>query len=111
MEETMSAEAALKFAGENRCEFVDVRFTDLLGQWHHLTIPIEEFGVEAFENGIGFDASSLRGWAAINESDMLLIPDSSRYWIEPVAVFCYRVDPRAVAQRAQNYLRFTGAGD
>ena len=79
----MSAEAALKFAAENKVEFVDVRFTDLLGQWHHLTIPIEEFGVDAFENGVGFDASSLRGWAAINESDMLLIPDSSRYWIDP----------------------------
>ena len=79
----MSAEAALKFAAEHGVEFVDVRFTDLLGQWHHLTIPIEEFGVEAFENGIGFDASSLRGWAAINESDMLLIPDTSRYWVDP----------------------------
>ncbi len=60
-----------------------MRFTDLLGQWHHLTIPIEEFGEDAFENGVGFDASSLRGWASINESDMLLIPDSSRYWIDP----------------------------
>ena len=47
----MSAEAALKFAAEHGVEFVDVRFTDLLGQWHHLTIPIEEFGLDAFENG------------------------------------------------------------
>ena len=61
----MSAEAALKFAAEHGAEFVDVRFTDLLGQWHHLTIPIEEFGIEAFENGIGFDASSLRGWGEL----------------------------------------------
>src|ERR1044071_7528862 len=97
----MSGEAALKFAAERGAEFVDVRFTDLLGQWHHLTIPIEEFGPDAFENGVGFDASSLRGWAAINESDMLLIPDASGYWL----------DPRAVAQRAQNYLKFTGVGD
>jgi glutamine synthetase len=123
----MSAEAALKFAAEHGVEFVDVRFTDLLGQWHHLTIPIDEFGPDAFENGVGFDASSLRGWAAINESDMLLIPDSSRYWIDPFmkpATLClissvfdpitkdgYWLDPRAVAQRAQNYLRFTGLGD
>jgi len=123
----MSAEAALKFAKEQGAEFVDVRFTDLLGQWHHLTIPIEEFGLDVFENGVGFDASSLRGWAAINESDMLLIPDSSRYWIDPFmkpATLClissvidpiskdgYWLDPRAVAQRAQNYLKFTGIGD
>src|SRR5215208_2882802 len=79
----MSAEAALKFAAEQGIEFVDVRFTDLLGQWHHLTIPIEEFGQDAFDNGVGFDASSLRGWAAINESDMLLVPDASRYWVDP----------------------------
>lgn len=123
----MSAEAALKFAAEHGVEFVDVRFTDLLGQWHHLTIPIEEFGPDAFENGVGFDASSLRGWAAINESDMLLIPDASRYWIDPFmkpATLClissvidpitrdgYWLDPRAVAQRAQDYLKFTGLGD
>ena len=123
----MSAEAALKFAAEHKAEFVDVRFTDLLGSWHHLTIPIDEFGPDAFENGVGFDASSLRGWASINESDMLLIPDSSRYWIDPFmkpntlclisSVFDpisregYWVDPRAVAQRAQEYLKFTGIGD
>src|SRR5215475_9389759 len=123
----MSAEAALKFAAEHGIEFVDVRFTDLLGQWHHLTIPIEEFGPDAFENGVGFDASSLRGWAAINESDMLLVPDSSRYWIDPFMnpkTLCfvasvldpiskqgYWLDPRAVAQRAQDYLKFTGIGD
>ncbi|HVF88649.1 MAG TPA: glutamine synthetase, partial [Blastocatellia bacterium] len=79
----MSGEDALKFAAEQGAEFVDVRFTDLLGQWHHLTIPMEEFGPENFESGVGFDASSLRGWAAINESDMILIPDAGRYWVDP----------------------------
>ena len=123
----MSAEAALKFAADQGVEFVDVRFTDLLGQWHHLTIPIEEFGREAFENGIGVDASSLRGWASINESDMLLIPDSSRFWVDPffeeptLCMFAhvvdpmtkegYELDPRSVATRAESYLRFTGIAD
>jgi len=123
----MSAEAALKFAAEHGARFVNVRFTDLLGQWHHLTIPIEEFGEDAFENGVGFDASSLRGWASINESDMLLIPDSQRFWIDPfyeeptLCMFAnvvdpmtkegYGLDPRSVAIRAESYLRFTGLAD
>jgi glutamine synthetase len=81
----------------------------------------------SFEDGFGFDASSIRGWAAINESDMLMIPDPSRYWIDPfmdrktLVLICdivdpitkesYWVDPRALAKRAQNYLKFTGIAD
>ncbi|MBO0236610.1 glutamine synthetase beta-grasp domain-containing protein, partial [Vibrio parahaemolyticus] len=78
-------------------------------------------------DGLGFDASSLRGWAAINESDMLLVPDPSRYWIdpftedttlclianvvEPITKDGYGLDPRSVAVRAESYLRFTGIAD
>ncbi|HEY7545064.1 MAG TPA: glutamine synthetase, partial [Blastocatellia bacterium] len=79
----MSAKEVLKFAADEKAEFVDVRFTDLIGAWHHLTFPIEELSEDSFQDGFGFDASSLRGWAAINESDMLMIPDPSRYLIDP----------------------------
>ena len=123
----MNPKTVLKFAADEGAEFVDVRFTDLIGAWHHLTFPIDELGEDSFENGFGFDASSLRGWAAINESDMLLIPDPYRYWIDPFMqrkALCliadvvdpvtregYWLDPRAVAKRAQNYLKSTGIAD
>jgi len=124
----MDAKTILKSAADNKVKFVDVRFTDLLGSWHHLTVPIQEFSEDTFESGVGFDASSLRGWAAINESDMLLIPDASaKYWIDPFMTeptLCviadvvdpltkepYWVDPRGVAKRAEAYLRFTGIAD
>ena len=123
----MSIKDVLKFADEKKAEFVDVRFTDLVGAWHHLSFPIEEFSEGSFENGFGFDASSLRGWAAINESDMLLIPDPNRYWIDPfmaAPTLCliadvvdpisregYWLDPRAVAKRAEAYVKFTGIAD
>ncbi|MCV4599731.1 glutamine synthetase beta-grasp domain-containing protein, partial [Escherichia coli] len=95
--------------------------------WHHLTFPIDQLTEDSFEDGFGFDASSLRGWAAINESDMLLVPDPSRYWIdpftedttlclianvvEPITKDGYGLDPRSVAVRAESYLRFTGIAD
>jgi glutamine synthetase len=117
----------LRFAVDEQVKFVDLRFTDLLGAWHHLTIPINQLNEETFEAGIGFDASSLRGWASINESDMLLVPDSQRFWLDPffeeptLCMFAnivdpltkqgYEMDPRAVAVRAENYLRQTAIGD
>jgi glutamine synthetase len=123
----MNPKNVLKFAADEAAEFVDVRFTDLIGSWHHLTFPIEELSEDSFEEGFGFDASSLRGWAAINESDMLLVPDATRYWIDPfmerktlcliadvvdpVTRESYWLDPRALAKRAQEYLRFTGIAD
>jgi glutamine synthetase len=123
----MNPKNVLKFAEDNKAEFVDIRFTDLVGAWHHVTIPIEELTEEGFEAGYGFDASSLRGWAAINESDMLLVPDATRYWIDPFmrqTTLCliadvvdpitrqgYWLDPRAVAKRAESYLKFTGIAD
>jgi glutamine synthetase len=117
----------LRFAVDEQVKFVDLRFTDLPGAWHHLTIPINQFNEGTFEAGIGFDASSLRGWASINESDMLLVPDPQRFWLDPffeeptLCMFAdiidpltkegYEMDPRAVAVRAENYLRQTGIGD
>ena len=123
----MNARNVLKFAADEKAEFFDLRFTDLIGSWHHLTFPIEELTEEVFESGLGFDASSLRGWAAINESDMLMVPDPTRYWIDPfmqrktlvlisdivdpIAKEPYDFDPRAVAKRAQAYLKSTGIAD
>ena len=79
----MNAKNVLSYAADQGAKFVSVRFTDLPGSWHHLTYPISQLTEDSFEEGFGFDASSLRGWAAINESDMLLIPDPSRFWLDP----------------------------
>ncbi len=123
----MNAKNVLNYAADQAARFVSVRFTDLPGAWHHLTFPIEQLTEECFEEGFGFDASSLRGWAAINESDMLLVPDAARCWVDPFteeATIClianvvepitkegYGLDPRSVAVRAESYLKFTGLAD
>ena len=123
----MNAKNVLHYAADQGARFVSVRFTDLIGSWHHLTFPIEHLTEDSFEDGFGFDASSLRGWAAINESDMLLVPDATRFWIDPFAgetTMClianvvdpitkegYGFDPRSVAVRAESYLKFTGLAD
>ena len=123
----MNAKSVLTFASDNGAKFVSVRFTDLPGSWHHLTYPIAQLTEDSFEEGFGFDASSLRGWAAINESDMLLIPDPSRFWldpfaseptiglianvVDPITKEGYGLDPRSVAVRAESYLKFTGVAD
>ncbi len=123
----MNGKNVLTYAADQGARFVSIRFTDLLGSWHHLTYPIEQLNEETFEDGFGFDGSSLRGWAAIHESDMLLIPDPTRCWLDPFVVektICliarvvdpitkegYGLDPRSVAERAESYLRFTGIAD
>ena len=123
----MDAKTVLRFAVDEQVKFVDFRFTDLPGSWHHVTIPISQLSESTFESGIGFDASSLRGWASINESDMLLIPDPLRFWLDPffeeptLCLFAnvvdpltregYEMDPRAVAIRAEAYLRQSGIAD
>ena len=122
----MDSKTALKYAEDHGAKFLSLRFTDLIGAWHHLTFPIHELDAGKFEDGFGFDASSLRGWASIHESDMLLIPDAGRMWMDPFAgeeTLClianavdpmteegYGLDPRSVARRAESYLRFTGIG-
>ena len=77
------AKAVLEFAQRNSVQILDVRFTDLPGLWHHVSFPISQLTEEAFEEGFGMDGSSIRGWAAIHESDMLLIPDPTRYVLDP----------------------------
>jgi glutamine synthetase len=123
----MNAKTVLKYAEDQGAKFVSVRFTDLPGSWHHLSYPIAMLNEESFEEGFGFDASSLRGWAAINESDMLLVPDPTRFWmdpfteepvlniiadvVDPITKEGYGLDPRSVARRAESYLKFTGIAD
>jgi glutamine synthetase len=123
----MSVKSILKFAEDEGAAYVNVRFTDLVGAWHHLTFPVEELSERSFEEGFGFDGSSLRGWASIHESDMLLVPDPYRHWIDPFMAdktLCliadvvdpitkegYWLDPRGVARRAESYLKFTGIAD
>ncbi len=123
----MDAKTVMHFAVDQQVKFVDIRFTDLPGSWHHLTFPISQINESTFEEGLGFDASSLRGWATIHESDMLMIPDPTRFWVDPffeeptLCLFAnivdpltkegYGLDPRSVARRAEAYLNFTGIAD
>src|SRR5919205_1414143 len=95
----MSVKSILKFAEDEKAAYVNVRFTDLVGAWHHLTFPIDQLSDRSFEEGFGFDGSSLRGWASIHESDMLLMPDPTRVFMDPFAeeptlvVIANAVDP------------------
>jgi glutamine synthetase len=122
-----TAEEAMKYTRDNGIEFVDVRFVDLPGVWQHFTIPVSQFNESAFKNGLMFDGSSIKGFQAIHESDMKLIPDVSTAFIDPfrkhktlvmnfsiVDPFTdepYTRDPRTVAQKAEAYLRSTGIAD
>ncbi len=108
-------------------EMVDLRFTDLLGMWHHFTVPARELTEELFEEGIGFDGSSIRAFQEIHESDMILIPDASTALVDqiyevptlvlicdiydPVTLQPYTRDARYVAKKAEAYLKQTGVAD
>ncbi|MHB9033733.1 MAG: type I glutamate--ammonia ligase [Anaerolineae bacterium] len=108
-------------------KMVDIRFTDLPGIWQHFTIPVQRLDEDLFTNGIGFDGSSIRGFKEIHESDMLLIPDATTAFIDPIFevptldIICdvydpvtlqpYGRDPRYVARKAGAYLKQTGIAD
>src|SRR5215470_11742116 len=89
----------LEFVKKNGIKMLDLRFTDLPGLQHHVSYPIEQLNEDAFENGFGMDGSSIRGWAAIHESDMLLLPDPDTYLRDPftavptVVMVCDVIDP------------------
>ena len=122
-----SAEEVLRFIAEENVEFVDVRFTDLPGTVQHFTVPVQTFDADVFTEGRMFDGSSIRGFQAIHESDMLLIPDPSTAVLDPFrqhktlnltfSVFdpltgaAYSRDPRNVAAKAEAYLKGTGIAD
>ncbi len=118
----------MKLVKENDLKIVDVKFTDLFGQWHHFSMPIEAFSPElAFEEGMGFDGSSIRGFQSIENSDMILLADPNTAIVDPVAemptlsLTCdvydpitrqpYSRDPRYVARKAVEYMRSTGVAD
>ena len=79
----MTPKQVVEFAKENGALMVDFKFMDFVGIWQHFTQPISEFGEETFEEGIGFDGSSIRGWQPINASDMLIVPDATTAQMDP----------------------------
>jgi len=123
----MDPKEALAYAKKNNVVMVDLRFTDWPGTWQHCTFPISEIDEGVFEDGLGFDGSSIRGWQAIDESDMLMVPDASSAFIDPffahptLVMICdivdpitkesYSRDPRYIAKKAEAYLKASGIGD
>jgi glutamine synthetase len=123
----MDAKQCLKFAKDNNVEMVDFRFTDWPGTWQHCSFPVSQIDEGTFEDGLGFDGSSIRGWQAINESDMLFVPDPTSAFIDPfmkhttLAIICdiqdpltrkpYSRDPRYIAAKAEAYLNKLGIAD
>jgi glutamine synthetase len=77
LEGAVEPRAALEWSRETRAAMVDLKFCDLLGTWQHVTLPVAGLDESAFDEGLGFDGSSIRGWQGISESDMLLMPDAS----------------------------------
>ncbi len=114
-------------AKENRAEMVDLKFCDLLGIWQHCSYPIDTLDEGTFENGLGFDGSSIRGWQGIEASDMLAVPDADTTVldpffaeptisvlaniVDPITKESYSKDPRNVAKKGLAYLQQTGIGD
>ena len=123
----MTPKEVLKFAQDSGCKFVDYKFLDFVGIWQHFATPISQFSEDTFEEGIGFDGSSIRGWQPIHNSDMLIMPDPTTAKIDPfvksptLSLICniidpitkegYTRDPRFIAQKAEAYLKSTGIGD
>ena len=123
----MSPKEVLEFAKKNNALQLDLRFTDLPGLQQHISYPMSQLTEDSFEEGFGIDGSSIRGWAAINESDMLLIPDPATALmdpffevptlvmtgnvIDPITRQHYERDPRWIAQKAEKYLQNTGLAD
>jgi glutamine synthetase len=123
----MTPTEVLEFAKKNDARQVDLRFTDLPGLSHHVSYPIHVLDESSFEEGYGFDGSSIRGWAVINESDMLLLPDPSTAFMDPFAETPtlvmladvvdpitrqhYERDPRWIAKKAEMFLTSSGIAD
>ena len=123
----MTPKEVLALCREKDVKAVDLRFMDFPGLWQHFTIPVGALDEDVFEDGVGFDGSSIRGWQAINESDMLVVPQPETASLDPftdittLSMVCniqdpvtredYTRDPRNVARKATNYLKSTGIGD
>ena len=123
----MTPKELIKFVKEKEIKIIDLRFVDLPGLWQHFSVHFDELNEAVFEEGIGFDGSSIRGFQKIQESDMLLIPDASSAFVDPFTtvptldIICnvkdpvtlqpYSRDPRFIAQKSEKYLKSTGIGD
>src|SRR5882757_9707011 len=123
----MSPKEVLEYAPKHGVKQLDLRFSDIPGLQHHVSYPITELSEKSFEEGFGMDGSSIRGWAAINESDMLLIPDGSTAFMDPffeiptLVMVCnvidpitrqnYDRDPRWIARKAEMYVHNSGLAD
>ncbi|MFQ5697526.1 MAG: type I glutamate--ammonia ligase [Myxococcota bacterium] len=127
MHEKRTPKQVLEMAASNGVRLVDLKFTDWPGLWQHVTFPLHEIDESAFEDGLGFDGSSIRGWQAIDASDMLILPDPATAIIDPfcehptLSMICdiydpitreaYSRNPRHIAQKAIHYLNLTGIAD
>ena len=124
---TTTPKDVLKLIKDEDIRFVDFKFLDFPGTWQHFTVPVGVFDEDIFEDGLGFDGSSMRGWQPIHASDMLLKPDPTTARIDPftadktISLIAtihdpitgegYTRDPRFIAQKAEAYLRQTGIAD
>ncbi len=123
----MQPKDAIELGRKHNVVMVDLKFCDLLGQWQHTSVPFHRLTEDAFEDGFGFDGSSIRGWKAINESDMLLLPEAQTARMDPfmaqptLSIICnivdpitrqpYGRDPRYIARKAEAYLKSTNIAD
>ena len=123
----MTPEEVIRFIHDEGVEIIDLKFTDVPGTLQHVGVPPNEVNEALFENGTGFDGSSIRGFQTIDESDMLIVPDASTANLDPVyniktlSLLCnirdpltgsdYTRDPRNIAQKAEAHLTSTGIGD
>ncbi len=123
----MTPKEVLNMAKENGAKVVDLRFMDFPGLWQHFTVPIGQLEESSFEDGFGFDGSSIRGWQPIHASDMLVVPDPTTAKMDPfyeaptLVLICnivdpitreaYTRDPRNITQKADAYLKSSGIGD
>src|SRR5512143_2862504 len=123
----MTAKEVIKFMKDQKAVAIDLKFNDFLGIWQHFTVPPSEMDESVFDEGLGFDGSSIRGWQPIHASDMLVMPDPSTAVMDPftkdptLSLICnivdpitkqeYSRDPRNIARKAESYLKSTGIGD
>ena len=123
----MTPRDVLKLIEQKSIQFIDLRFMDFPGLWQHLTLPVSELTLDSFNHGFGFDGSSIRGWQAINESDMLLVPVADTALLDPfmmhptISMICdvrdpitkkeYSRDPRSIARKADLFLQKTKIAD